>query len=266
MEPTLEQLLKVFISVNSDNERLLSRIVKGLIERDPIYLKVAKRDIDDIESRLLMEQTDLMVLIGVSSPQERPLVAKILARIDSKKTATLSSDQMIAAVNSKLTQEKLTYRVDKKNNPSFLESVRKVHLLRNGINNIRLFNYIDLAQDISVYANRYLTWNLATIQEELKRLENVRDQEHIVFSDEKKLRELLENCLEQTGHVALNLQNKDLNDLVRIVYYETIAARAIILAKTEKVDQPTTKENAVDYIAIILLRDEEESRNMFQVD
>jgi len=261
MQPTIEELLRIFVSANSGQNKLLSAITRELSNRGAAYFRFAQIEQDDLFFRLLMEQTHLMVSLGVSDPKEKPLVALMLGNVNMDKAKSMPYEKLAASLNTAFTSKGVKFQLSPANATNITGCIKKVQLLRNGIHNLGLFNYVNLADEITSFSRRYVPLSIQVIQKELDYLNAIRDQESRLMIDEGALRNLLEKSLGLTGHIAIELRDQDLGRLIKMIYYKTIAARAIIRAKTEIGSLPLTKKDATDYIAEILLEDEEKSRN-----
>lgn len=266
MQPTTEDLLRIFVSANYGGKKLLSTVTRELQNHGAAYFQFAEIEQDDLFLRLLWEQTHLMVSLGVSNPKERPLVASILGKVNLGKARAITHDKLIKSLNTTFIKDKIKFQLSPAGSINIIEFIKRVQLLKNGIYNLRLFNYVNLADEIAAFSGRYVPLPTQVVQKELDYLNTVRNEENGLMASEQELRTLLEKSLGLTGHIAIDLEDKNLGQLMEMVYYKTIAARAIILAKTKKGSLPLARKDATDYIAEVLLNDEDESKNAFKVE
>lgn len=249
-------LIKMFISVgtNANSSKSLTSIIGELsyLERiNSISLKdLTDDDIESLRLQCISERTNLAEEIGVTVPEEKKFVMDVLG------SANLNifdePSETIRIVNETLAKNKLTFQLEPTILPSLRTIIGKARILYRGLNNLKLYSVKRETMDIAEYYKKYLTIPKGEV---LKRIEYLKS----TYS------KILDNCLEpQTminiavdaltrfNHLPFTMANKDPQELLRIVFYEQLAAEGTLNALDSKPGQSISENDVKDGIARIL--------------
>ena len=164
-------------------------------------------DIEDLRVQYISPRTDIAESIGVTIPEEKKHVMDVLGTTDLD--IFDGTTDPIAAINQKLAEYKLTYRLPQEALPQLKNIVEKARVLYRGLNNVKLYSVKNETYDIAQYYKKYLTIPQAEVLQRIEYLKAI-------------YQKILDNCLEpesminiavdaltRFNHLPFTLENKD---------------------------------------------------------
>lgn len=209
-------------------------------------------DIFDLRLRYIGARTGIAENIGVAVPEEKKHVMNVLGTTDL--SIFTGPDDPIAIINQKLAESKLTYQLPQEALPQLKNIVEKSRVLYRGLNNVKLYSVKSEALDIAQYYKKYLTISQSEVLQRIDYLKSIYEKVLDSCMDSETMINISVDALTRFNHLPFTLESKDPEELLRIVYYEQLAAEGTLNALQHKQGQAISENDIKDGIARILVR------------
>ncbi len=221
-----------------------------------------------IELTLTQKRSELLTDLSISEPKERVPIFDVLKGLNlSKINKIKDSKSLINLINDSYRKRGFKSRIAPHSETDIKEEIKKIKLISNGFENLKLISYYDIAIRILAYSDRYRVMPKEQINNELGFLSEIRNKELEIFYKPDEIKGLLRTALEKTGHPKMSLEYKSIPELIEILYYKYIAARGTLDGIRLKSQQIINKKDILDGITRVLVFDElEQNKNVAETE
>ncbi len=216
--------------LNTTNKNNISEIIENYV---------------DLVSLFETEKVLLAQKIGVERPKERKTVIDELAKYRNKNI----EDKEIGAINDKLKQMELFFKLSPKSDLNF--AAKKSFSLNTGLKNLKYVRFIS-AVDIGMqYAKKHIKSVIEDLASTSEALENILAEMSKNPTDLGMLDDVTTSTLKKIGYPEIAIKDKDPGHLTNIIFREMVGAKAVMRAKT-KFSNPTDDQIS-DEVALIAM-------------